>query len=66
MSRPVLPDKQILFVDGLVTFEAYLTRVTSGKMFWSFIKFSHLNQFFKEIYGDQFGEFVSGYQGLRG
>lgn len=25
-----------------------------------------LNAFFKEIYGDQFGEFVSGYRGLKG
>ena len=25
-----------------------------------------LNLFFKEMYGDQFGEFVSGYRGLEG
>ena len=25
-----------------------------------------LNSFFKEMYGDQFGEFVSGYRGLKG
>ena len=25
-----------------------------------------LNSFFKEIYGDQFGEFVCGYWGLQG
>ena len=25
-----------------------------------------LNSFFKEMYGDQFGEFVSGYWGLKG
>ena len=25
-----------------------------------------LYQFFKEMYGDQFGEFVVGYQGLKG
>ena len=25
-----------------------------------------LNSFFKEMFGDQFGEFVSGYQGLKG
>ena len=25
-----------------------------------------LNSFFKEIYGDQFGEFVCGYWGLKG
>ena len=25
-----------------------------------------LNSFFEEMYGDQFGEFVSGYQGLKG
>ena len=24
------------------------------------------NSFFKEMYGDQFGEFVSGYRGLKG
>ena len=24
------------------------------------------NSFFKEMYGDQFGEFVSGYWGLKG
>ena len=33
-------------------------------MLWSFIKF--LNTFFKEMYGDQFGEFVCGYWGLKG
>ena len=25
-----------------------------------------LNKFFKEMYGDQFGEFVCGYWGLKG
>ena len=25
-----------------------------------------LNSFLKEMYGDQFGEFVSGYRGLKG
>ena len=44
---------------------------------WEFIKWSHkrkcldllsnsLNSFFKEMYGDQFGEFVCGYWGLNG
>ena len=38
--------------------------ITQVKMpfFWS----NSLNSFFKEIYGDQFGEFVCGYWGLKG
>ena len=32
---------------------------------WDFLSNSS-NSFFKEMYGDQFGEFVSGYQGLKG
>ena len=39
--------------------------ITEGKMFWSFIPFSYL--FFKDMYGDQSGEYVSGYiWGLKG
>ena len=36
--------------------------VTKEKMHWSFIKFS-MKEFLKEMYGDQFGEFVWGYCG---
>ena len=36
--------------------------VTKEKMHWSFIKFS-MKEFLKEMYGDQFGEFVWGYFG---
>ena len=36
--------------------------MTKGRMLWSFIKFSQL--FLKEMYGDQFGEFVFGSWGL--
>ena len=46
-------------------------------MLWELMKWSpdgksfdqqtnSLNQFFKEMYGDQFGEFVFGYWGLKG
>ena len=35
--------------------------ITQVKMSWSFIK-----SFFKEMYGDQFGEFVCGHWGLKG
>ena len=38
--------------------------ITEGKMFLSFIPFSYL--FFKDMYGDQSGEYVSGNWGLRG
>ena len=38
--------------------------ITKGKMPWSFIKFSQV--ILKKIYGDQFGEFVCGYWGLKG
>ena len=38
--------------------------ITKGKMPWSFIKFSQV--ILKKIYGDQFGEFVCGYCGLKG
>ena len=40
--------------------------ITQEKILWSFIKiyFSELN-FFKEMYGDQFGEFVCEYWGLK-
>ena len=31
--------------------------ITKGKMRWSFIKFS-MKEFLKEMYGDQFAEFV--------
>ena len=34
------------------------------KILWSFIKFSQL--ILKEMYEDQFGEFVCGYWGLKG
>ena len=34
--------------------------ITAGKMLWSFIKFS------KEMYGNQSGEVVSEYRGLKG
>ena len=37
--------------------------ITKGKMPWSFIKFSQV--LIKKIYGDQFGEFVCGYWGLK-
>ena len=37
--------------------------ITQEKILWSLKKFS---QFFKEMYGDQFGEFVCGYWGLKG
>ena len=38
--------------------------ITTGKMLWSFIKFSPLIS--KEMYEDQSGEFVCGYWGLKG
>ena len=38
--------------------------ITKGKTPWSFIKFSRV--ILKKIYGDQFGEFVCGYWGLKG
>ena len=49
--------------------------LSRGKL-WEFIKWSHkrkcldllsnsLNSFFKEMYRDQFGEFVCGYWGLK-
>ena len=38
--------------------------ITKGKMPWSFIKFSQV--ILKKIYGDQFGEFVCEYWGLKG
>ena len=37
--------------------------ITKGKMTWSFIKFSQV--ILKKIHGDQFGEFVCGYCGLK-
>ena len=38
--------------------------ITTGKMLWSFIKFSPLIS--KQMYEDQSGEFVFGYWGLKG
>ena len=38
--------------------------IAQEKMPWSFISFSQLIR--KEMYGDQFGEFVCGYWGLKG
>ena len=38
--------------------------ITKEKMLWSAIKFSQL--ILKEMYEDQFGEFVCGYWGLKG
>ena len=38
--------------------------IAKEKMPWSFINFSQLIR--KEMYGDQFGEFVCGYWGLKG
>ena len=38
--------------------------ITKQKMLNDLLSNS-LNTFFKEMYGDQFGEFVCGYQGLK-
>ena len=38
--------------------------ITQEKMPWSIIKFSQL--ILKEMYADQFGEFVCSYWGLKG
>ena len=47
----MLPREMVMRVNKMITKE---------KMLWSVIKF------FKEMYGDQFVEFVSGYPGLKG
>ena len=40
--------------------------ITKEKMPRSVIKFSQQDYFLMEMYGDQFGEFVCGYWGLKG
>ena len=37
--------------------------ITKGKMLWSV---NSLNYFFKEMYKDQYEEFICGYRGLKG
>ena len=49
----MLPREMIMRVNEMITKE---------KMLWSV----SLNYFFKEMYEDQYGEFICGYRGLKG